>query len=379
MSELKVETKVIEKIDVHPNAEKLEIATIMGWQCIVQKDKFKAGDTIVYIPIDSILPEELEKRIFGPDSKIVLHKHRVKTIKIRGMVSQGLVITYEMAGLDRMLPPEVDVTAKLGIKKYEPELPAFQTNMIKGRLASKKEVNPNFHKYTDIGNVKNFVKMFESDEEVVVTEKIHGTNFRAGYVPFVAVTLWEKVKEFFGFAPKFQFVFGSHNVQLQHKMIYDGFYAKNVYAKAVRDYQLDKILGEGEVVYGEIYGDGIQKNYKYGLSDGETKLVIFDIMKDGKYLDWVDFKDTITNLFIKGSGISAGKCCEHPPVLFQGKFKDLNIETIVSGDSVMVPEQKVREGAVIKPVVETKGYTGARKILKAISPEYLMKDNTDFH
>jgi RNA ligase (TIGR02306 family) len=371
MSELKVETVVIDDILVHPNAEKLEFAVVKGWQCIVQKGFFQKGDIVVYIPIDSILPEELEKKIFGPDSKIVLHKHRVKTIKIRGAISQGLIINLGMAGIASADEPVagIDITEKLGITKYEPDIPDFQKNMFKGRLASKKEVNPHFHKYTDIANIKNFVLLFEPDEVVVATEKIHGTNFRAGYVPFVPVTIWERVKKFFGFAPEFQFVFGSHNVQLQHKMLYDGFFDSNVYASAVKKWKLDKILKNGEVVYGEIYGDGIQKNYNYGLKDGEKSLVVFDIMQDNAYLNRIDFLTRTSQLGLKT-----------PPELYFGAYKDLSIAKIVDGDSIFVPDQKVREGAVIKPIIENRSYHGGgRKILKAINPQYLLKDNSDFH
>lgn len=371
MSKLTVETVEIADILQHEKADKLEIAVVKGWQCIVQKGFFKKGDIVVYIPIDSILPEELEKKIFGPDSKISLHKHRVKTIKIRGVISQGLVINLGLAGIASSDEPVagLDITEKLGIKKYEPDVPDFQKNMFKGRVASKKEVNPHFHKYTDIANIKNFLLLFEPDEIVVATEKIHGTNFRAGYVPFVPVTIWEKVKAFFGFAPEFQFVFGSHNVQLQHKMLYDGFFDSNVYANAVKDYKLDKILKHGEVVYGEIYGDGIQKNYNYGLKDKKKALVVFDIMQDGAYLNRLDFLGRIKQL-----GLPT------PPELYYGPYKDLDIARVVDGDSVFCIEQKVKEGAVIKPIIESRSYNGgSRKILKAINPQYLLKDNSDFH
>ena len=56
------------------------------------------------------------------------------------------------------------------------------------------------------------------------------------------------------------------------------YYDSNVYIEAVNKYKIKEILTPGMVLYGEVYGDGIQKNYNYGCKDGEHKLVIFDVM-----------------------------------------------------------------------------------------------------
>src|SRR5574337_1686034 len=98
MSTLKVESVKIEQIHAHPNADRLEIAQIKGWQCIVQKDRYKAGDLAVYIPIDSVLPETVESKLFPPDSKVKLSGSRVKTIKLRGIISQGMLADFKTLG-----------------------------------------------------------------------------------------------------------------------------------------------------------------------------------------------------------------------------------------------------------------------------------------
>lgn len=363
MSTLKVETFKIDQIFAHPNADKLEIAAILGWTCIVSKGQYERNDIAVYFPIDSILPQEIESKIFGPDAKIKLSKHRVRTIKIRGVHSMGLLVSLETLGLDKNLAEGVDLTEKLGVTKFEPEAPDFQ--QFKGRIATRKEVNPYFHKYTDIDNIKKFRDIFAPDEEVIATEKIHGTNFRAGYVPFVAFSLWDKIKVFFGRAPKSQFVYGSRNVQLQNKGLFDKA-QDNVYARIVKQYNLRELLNEGEVVYGEIYGEGIQKNYSYGCVGDERKFVIFDIEKDSKFLNY----DELTK--------RASEIGPSVPLLYRGPFSGLDIDKIVDGDSVLAPSQKIREGAVLRGATEQMFY-GGRKIAKAINPEYLMKDNTEFH
>lgn len=371
MSELKVLTVAIDDILVHPNAERLDIAVIKGWNCIVGKEQFKKGDKGVYIPIDSIITEDLEKKIFGPDPKIKLEKRRVKTIKIRGAISQGLLVDYQTVGIPEKVPVDTDVTVLLGVTKYEPPAPAFQ--QFKGRQATKKEVNPNFHKYTSIENYKNYTTLFQPDDKVVITEKIHGTNFRAGWVPFVPTTFWDKVKVFFKMAPEWQFVFGSHNVQLQHKMLNDTFYDTNVYAEAVKKYHLQELLEKGEVVYGEIYGGGIQNGYDYGLKD-QRKLIVFDIKKGNNYLDFQDFyARSIAFYHHNGHEVP-----DAAPVLYIGRFADADLKNLIEGPSVLSTEQKVREGCVIKALNEVNSPIG-RKILKAINPEYLLRNQSDFH
>ena len=91
MNDFRVEVVEVDEVLEHPNADRLEIAKVKGWQCVVGKDSFAAGDKGIYIPIESILPEELEAKIFGT-SKVKLSKHRVKTIRLRGAVSQGLLV-----------------------------------------------------------------------------------------------------------------------------------------------------------------------------------------------------------------------------------------------------------------------------------------------
>jgi RNA ligase (TIGR02306 family) len=332
---------------------------------VVSKGSFKAGDKALYIPIDSVLPIEVETKIFGAESKVKLSKSRVKTIKLRGAISQGLVTGLSDFGLEK-LKPGTDVTEKLGIKKYEPPV---RGQSFKGRAVSWKQVNPHFHKYTSIENFKNYPKAFDSlaYENVVITEKIHGTNFRCGWVPAQATTFWKKIKKFFGLLDPWEFVYGSHNVQLHDKLLAKTYYGSNVYAQCVKDYNLKNLLDKGEVIYGEIYGSGIQKGYDYGCKEGERKLVIFDIKRGETFLNFNDAEVRLMNLGLP-----------QPPLLHFGPFNLEVAKKLATGDSVLCPTQKVREGIVIKPQFEKKDIMG-RKILKLINDEYLLKEQTDFH
>jgi RNA ligase (TIGR02306 family) len=340
---------------------------------------FKEGDLCVYIPIDSILPPALETLIFGPDAKVKLTKSRVRTIKLRGAISQGMCLPIsdikDFLKTDDFPAKEgKDVTALLGITKYEP--PEISSGpMATGGSQKAKKNNPYFHKYTGLENAKNYPDIFSPGELVSVTEKLHGTNFRAGYVPTHANTVLKKIKKFLGLLPKYEFVYGSHNVQLQDKhnggnstwLQTHGKTTENVYAEAVRLYDLRSRLKPGEVVYGEIVGDAIQNGYTYGCKPGERELVLFDLMFNGQYVDADEFASwCIRNKF------------DRAPEVFRGPFDLAAVKELTKGDSVYAPCQRICEGVVVKPLSEQTCFIG-RKALKVISDAYLLKDQSDFH
>ena len=366
MSDYVVEVVEIDKVEKHPNADRLDLATIKGWQCVVSKDSFKDGDRAIYIPIDSIIPEAIECTLFPLGSKVKLHKSRVRTIKLRGAISQGMLVKPAMFGLDTIKVGK-DVKDILGIIKYEPKINKGDGSLNTAK-STKRNQNKNFNKYTKISNYKNYPELFKEGDEVVITEKIHGTNFRAGWVKRDTSKWYNKLARFFRFISEYEFVYGSHNVQLQNKFLWKGFYDKNVYAEAVKIYNLENRLEKGYVIYGEIYGYGIQKNYDYGFKDSGHALRIFDIQKDGKYLD---AEDCIEQCKIFG--------LPHVPVLYIGEYNKDNAKKLSTGGSVIDPANKVIEGVVIKPLKEQQSYAG-RKILKLINDNYLLlKDNSEFH
>lgn len=367
MSTLKVEIVNINDIEKHPNADALELAHIKGWICVVKKGVFKKGDKCLYIPIDSVLPDELEQKLFGKDSKIKLNNGRIKTIKLRGAISQGLIVDLKELGMEKRKVGD-DVTKELGIVKYEPPKER-SPGCSYGKVKRNHQTNPNFYKYTDIENYKNYPNVFQEGEEVFISEKIHGSNWRAGYVEAVADTFWKKIKRFFNKLPKYEFVYGSHNVQLQNKSKNrKGFYDTNIYYEIVEKYDIKKKIAPCQVLYGEVYGGGIQANYDYGCAPGEHKLVIFDVQINGKYLNALEAK-----------AFCEDRALPFVPVLYQGPFNLSKVVELTKGNSVLCPTQKIREGIVVKPLIEQACHMG-RKILKYVSDEYLLlKNNTDFH
>ena len=370
MSTLTVEICKIEDVTPHPNADRLEICKLenLDWNCVIGKDSFTVGDLALYIPIDSILPEELENEIFK-DSKVKLDKHRIRTIKLRKIISQGLVVKPEDIGIFKYKLGQ-DFTSFLGILKYEPpeKLPNAYGSCNK---VKKMYINSNFNKYTDIENIKNHPSVFEEGEQVYISCKLHGTSFRCGWVENEANTYWKKIKKFFGLLPRYEFVWGSRNVQLSSPKYEDKFfYDENVYAKTVKAYDLKNRLQHGEVLYGEIIGYSIQGGYEYGCIEGETKLYAYDIMINDKWLDYEDFRNFCEERSIRPV-----------PLLYIGPYSKEIIKEYTKGastiDSIGTP---IREGAVIKPLKERNNPYCGRTVLKSINEEYLLlKDNSDFH
>lgn len=364
MSSLIVEVCEIKEVVHHPNADRLDIATVKGWNCIVGRDSYKSGDLCVFFPPDSILPDKL---ITDYNLEFLKKGGRVGTLKLRGYISQGLVLPVACVPPEYRLPT-IDVTKVLGVTKYEPVEKPVQ---MQGKTSSHKVQNPNFTKYTDIENIQNFDTVFQEGDLVVITEKIHGSNMRFGWLPIeinfkngdwlgILRSLFKK----YILNQKYEFVYGSHNVQLQWDN-QKNYYGSNIYAKVLENVHKDE-LPKGYTFYGEVYGKGVQE-LEYGL-DG-LSLAIFDIKNpNGKYL----------------SDSSMRNCCYDVglipvPFLYIGEFSSSTLHNCTEGDSVICDGQ-IREGCVIRPILETNHPRIGRMILKSINPEYLARKNrTEFH
>jgi RNA ligase (TIGR02306 family) len=390
MSTHRVEVVKIDEILPHDNADRLSLAKISGWQVVIGKDNFQVGDLVLYIPVDSILPNSLEMRLFPPGSKITLKKGRIRSIKIRGQMSQGMIIPLnevkaELAAIGKfeelpinslgqsVMSEGDDFAELLGIIKYEPPEPEFGGGKgTKGKVASKNQINPNFKKYTDIENIKWYTNVFEDGEQVYISEKLHGTSARYGYVPrhyegFLA-PVRAAVMNFLAkldIVKPYQFVYGSRNCQL-HTGSNTSWYEEDVYSKILKQEDIQAKLQPGECVYGEIVGFNIQKNYTYGCKEGEHEFFVYDVMVNGLWLDYPAFIRWCSNRgFMPVPRLYVG------PWSQEVHLKHRDGKSTIGG-------QKIREGIVIKPVVDANSICG-RKVLKSISEAYYLEDNTAYH
>jgi RNA ligase (TIGR02306 family) len=167
---------VVKIVDIQPisGADSIVVATVKGWKVVVKKDEYKVGDLAVYYEIDSFLPvrpqfEFLRKSSFKRMGST--EGFRLKTIKLRGQISQGLLTPIPADISD---PKEGDdLTEALGIVKYEPPIPAQLAGKIKGTF-------PSFIPKTEEIRIQNFeseVGFSPVGERAYVTEKLDGTSF----------------------------------------------------------------------------------------------------------------------------------------------------------------------------------------------------------
>lgn len=366
MSSLIVEVCEIKDIQPHPNADRLDIATVKGWNCIIQKGSYEIGDWVVFFPPDCVLPDYLIEKY---ELEFLKKGGRVGTLKLRGYISQGLVLPVDCVLLKSRGGFVVgdNVADVLGVTKYEvPE----KLDTRQGKTTTRKVQNPYFTKYTDIENVKNFDTVFEEEDMVVITEKIHGSNIRFGWLPIeinfkngdwlgILRSLWKK----YVLRQSYEFVYGSHNVQLQWDS-QKNFYSENIYAKVISQKVEIDSLPRGYIFYGEVFGKGVQE-LEYDR-DG-LDLAIFDIKNsDGRYL-------TYSNLVLS--------CQNHNlpivPELYVGAYFEDILKEHTEDDSTIASH--IREGCVVKSLWESNHLRIGRKILKSINPEYLARKNrTEF-
>lgn len=382
MSELHVEVCTIDDMVKHPNADRLSVATVKGWCCVVGLDQFVIGQKVVYLPPDSIIPASIIEKYHlytelpQEDGTIIKKTYfkttysdgsaRMTTQKLRSIISQGLILELNDEE-NKNWSIGKDVAVELGIKKWEPETASF----MKGTSSvTKKKLNPLFDKYTDIENIKNYNSVFAVGDKVVVTEKIHGTNSRYGRLPIYIgreqnwfVRLVKTIKK--RFTDGYEFVYGSHNVQLGAFTNYKSFYGTNVYAVIAKKYNFNEIIPNDYIVYGEIYGEGIQ-DLTYGLKG--IDFVAFNVKYDGHYLP----REKFVNFCVERN-------IPMVPVLFIGEYDDNIIANYTDGKSIMCPKQ-IREGCVICDYDEANNMHIGRKILKSVSTDYLTrKDATEYH
>lgn len=127
------------------------------------------------------------------------------------------------------------------------------------------------------------------------------------------------------------------------------------------------------VVFGEIFGDGVQ-DLTYGHGNGKRSFRVFDILVGGEYADYWDMRDLLDDVQAE-----TGIALEAVPLLYRGPFSYELVDKYTRGQTTL-PGGHVREGIVIRPVLERYEDKLGRVILKSISEDYLLRDNgTEYH
>jgi RNA ligase (TIGR02306 family) len=343
-------------------ADNIEQVVVGGWNCISQKNTYKINDFVIVATTDAVIPIELSDSLNV--TNYLRKGQRVRTVKLRGVYSECLLIPmkFNKQPIGDNYSDGKDMMEIMSITKYEPPVKQIQ-------LASGKKIryqdNPNFHIYYKFPNVKNVPGMFDEDDMVEISRKIHGTNARYGIVKKKKLSIIDKVKKFFGNEwIEYEYVYGSHNVEKGSDS--QGFYSTDVWQTIAEKYNIREKLWDmfklskryyniedSIVIYGEIYGAGIQKNYDYGLSD--IDYVGFDTTINGEYCD-------ASRSFIIQNELGL----PYVPVLAVDNWSQELQDNLVFNN--FIKGTKVpHEGIVIKAL------NGDRhKVAKVINPDYLI-------
>lgn len=350
MSTIKVEVTTINDVRQHSNADSLELATVGGWQMCVRKDQYKTGDAVVYFEQGTVLPRSVADEMgvtnylsekLDIDDNRVLVVHR---IKLRGEPSFGLVVKPEEG-----MSIGDDVAAHYGATKFCPP--------VKTTAGDAESPHPMFPVYTDIENMRSYPCVICDGEEVVATEKLHGTSARLAFV---------------GGKQGIEIMAGSKT--LRRKMPVPGAWEQNTYwypwtLDSVSSLMADlyAIGHQQSVLFGEVFGKGIQS---YTYDQKSIAFRAFDLMVDGQYLSHDKFA-----YWCNKHGV------EMVPLIYRGAYSLDVIKRLSDGPSI-VGGTHGREGVVVRPTTERQDSKIGRVILKYVGDQYLFgkaaeQDTTD--
>jgi RNA ligase (TIGR02306 family) len=360
-------------------ADAIEIVTINSWRVVSKKGEFKEGDLCVYFEIDSFLPIKEEFEFLRKSSYKKMgdaEGFRLKTIKLRGQVSQGLCLPISILegpeefaiGVSKqpwgdqlqvgpyddalVIEEGVDVTEYLGVLKYEPPIPAELAGKVKGGF-------PGFIRKTDEERIQNMTKEYEDmkDKHYYVTEKLDGSSatyyFRDGVFGVCSRNL--ELADPGEFEPGT--VLCEDGVERPKK--------ENTFWKVANELRIrEKLsaLGENYAIQGELIGEGVQGNpYKI---KGHT-LRIFNVFNIDKqeYLGVDDMVHFLHKINVDD------KPLELVPIINYDYKLPPTIDEIIryADDKSRLNGETDREGIVIRNKDKSISF-------KAISNTFLLKE-----
>lgn len=371
-------------------ADKIEHVIVDTYNCVSQKGLYKVGQLVICCATEAVIPLELAEKL-----QVVNYLRggkRVRTVKLKGIYSECLLINPSQVNVYGGKEGQ-DLMETLKIFKYEPPTREIFVPKIPKVYFKWKEIykykmwqsyinylihntrnqfknnytdNSSFSIYHKFPNAKNVNSMFIEKDYVIITRKIHGCNARFGVVKKNKLSWKDKIKNYFSKDEwvDYEYVYGSHRVEKGSdsqgycstdvwKEIADNYDIRNKLWKIVRNSN-KQTVGKGIIIYGEIYGEGIQgEKYNYGLNKKE--LAIFDIETDGIYASDMGFH--LINSVLKLPVV---------PELYRGLWsKEIEDKFITNQfiEGTKIPH----EGIVVK------GISGDRsEVYKVINPDYLI-------
>lgn len=240
-----VKEVTIKSIEPAANSDNLELIKFneIAWQVLSQKGLHEVGKKVTYFPPECVLPLELSEAL---EITSYLSKGRVKAIVLRGNRSEGLIVDTD----------KVEDYLDFILQWEDPPTIAFSGSPMKNA-----DVPQDFQRFYKMPNLLNEPDLFNDEDLVLISEKIHGTNVRFGRLRHPETG-------------EYQLYVGSHNVTLKET-------DDNTYWRVVRQFiDNEDDMPDDVIFYGEIYGLGIQK---MAYNEKEPTLKIFAVMLHGEY------------------------------------------------------------------------------------------------
>lgn len=352
MSDWSPQVVAIEKVEHHPFADALDIVTVLGdYPVITKRDEYKAGDKTGYLPIDTIVPDteqfhflspkvyekvidptymEIVDKPTGPKYAVgsVPEKYRIiKAKKIRGIYSQGMLVPllHYFHGFDEVameiIQPGYSLVDVIVLKKWEEnEEENVSVKKTRGTNAEKAPAGWAIPHY-DIDGVRKYLECLAPNEEIVLTEKVHGSNAAFCHD---GTRLWVKSRNFY------------------KKMDADDMW----WDVAIR-YDLENKLRPypNKVFFGEVYGQVKKFRYDTVVEGGQllTRVRFFDVfdVKKMRYLDYDPFVATV-----KEAGLDL------MPELYRGPWLGKEVMYPYAEGLTILGGKHIREGWVLRTVNE---------------------------
>lgn len=323
-------------------ADAIEAAVVGGWTVVIKKGEFKAGDLAVYLEIDSWVPNELAPFLSKgnePREYNGVRGERLRTVKLRGQVSQGLLLPIEMAfpGSERRFwwsQVDVDVSDRLGIQKWEAPIPAQLAGDVEG-------VFPTVIPKTDQERIQNLTEQLKewqgnTDFHWEVTEKLDGSSMTV-------------------------FVHGDREGVCSRNWSLKETAGNTLWTVARRERLIERLRNTGRnlALQGELIGEGIQGN-AYKITGQE--FYVFDIydIDRGEYLTPLERRLFCDTYDIK-----------HVPVL----AKEMVIQEWVTGLLAMADGTSTLNSKAAREGLVFKCNTFGGPSFKCISNRWLIKND----
>lgn len=325
------------KLFPHPNAERLELCKVGSFQLVVQKGRYADGDPIVIAPERAELPPQYTGLFVNADTGVSYltgpQQNRVKSVRLRGEVSQGVILPLE--GLEDA-PFGEDLSERLGITFWEPPIPLSMAGDVASLPAS-----PHY-KHHDVEQAGIYQGEFVTGESVIVTEKLHGT--QGVYFRDEAGVWWVTSKG------------------LSRKSLAIRENASNIYWQAARNMSLfeqaDAAFPAGAL---QIFGEVIpaQKGFGYGVQ--RPQIFFFKLVHEGRRLPRAEWP-----AWFLGHSV---------PVLYEGPLDMAAVRELRGGkETVSGKGLHIREGVVLMPAEPRFTADGRELLVKLISDAYAKKE-----